>query len=60
MRCYRLISCKDLQLLVDQILNGILNGRGQATAVSVLLFILRVPASGQPAPLAATNKIAVA
>lgn len=58
-RCYRLISCKNLQLLVDQVLDGVFDGGGQATAVSVLLFILRVTASGQPAALAATNKTGV-
>ena len=58
--CYRLVSCKYLQLLVDQELDGILNSGGQATAVSLLLFILRVTASGQPAALAATNKTAQA
>lgn len=55
---YRLVSRIDLQLLVDEILDGILNSRGQAAAVFVLLFVLRVTASGQPAALAATDRTA--
>jgi len=52
---HSLVSGKGLQLLLDELPNGLFNGCGQAAAVLFFLAVIRLTSTGQPAALAATK-----
>jgi hypothetical protein len=53
---HSLVSSKGLQLLLNELSDGLLNCWGQAAAIIFFMVVLRITATGQPAPLAAAGK----